>query len=110
LFCFGYINFLAFNLNPTIFVTVIQAVLLRFFFKKPDKTKTSVSPGASVQRQKNVADFTPFFEFIPDVSVFHLTRDLVDDDTVKIVGVWSFSVIAETWFFRWRSGSGTGCC
>jgi hypothetical protein len=92
LFCFGYINFFAFNLNPTVFATVIQAVLLSTFFKKPDKPKTPVSPGASVQRQKNVADFTPFFEFIPDVAVFHLTRDLVDHDTVKIVGVWSLSV------------------
>jgi len=101
LFCFGYINFLPFNLNSTILVAVIQTLLLRFLFKKPDKPKPSVSPGASVQRQKNVADFTPFFELIPDISVFHLTRDLVDDDTVEVVGVWSFSVFTETWSFWW---------
>lgn len=50
LFGFGYINFLALNLNTAILVTVIQTFLLRAFFKKPNETKASVSPGTSVQR------------------------------------------------------------
>ena len=43
-------NFLALNLNTAILVTIIQTVLLRAFFKKPNETKASVSPGTSVQR------------------------------------------------------------